>query len=157
MGRKPKPKKEAFAIVKRPRKVLSMEIPPPREDGFPESQGVAELPKMTHEEKVAFQNFLLYSTQDVKELNVGDFKKQPIISSDRTAKNDHLHIHKIELVKNTTNGAWEIGEVKTNQGDFALGESHQASLNQEMLRGFAMYLKAVFEEDLLKYLKSEET
>src|SRR5690606_21539325 len=67
-------------------------------------------------------------------------------------KNDHLLIKGMQVTKNMKTGAWEFGEIETNQGTFALGPIHNERMNQKMLQTLALYLKDIFEEDLKEFL-----
>lgn len=128
------------------------------EFGQPLYQGTMTLPSMNSTAKRAFNALVQQGTQDSGEIVIPNNLKgqkassQPRVLPQTESKKDHLFIRGIQLSKDTTTGNWFFGEIETNQGTFALGAEHNAKLNQKMLKDFALYLKDIFEEDLVQYL-----
>lgn len=147
MARKKKQQQSELVLAKIPRKKFEPEIYP-REDGLPKQEGIMDLPEMSKEEKKAFESLLLQGTNNF------DYKKQDQLEKEVEIK--HLFIQKIQLVKNCKTGGWEFGEIETNKGVFALSPHQQEKIDQEIARGFALYLKQIFESDLKEHLKEEQ-
>lgn len=128
------------------------------EFGQPPYKGTMSLPSMDSSAKRAFNALVQQGTQDSGEIVIPNNLKgqrapsQPRVLPQTEAKNDHLFVKGIQLTKHPTTGEWHFGEIETNQGIFALGSEHNAKLNQKMLKDFVLYLKDIFEEDLVQYL-----
>jgi len=95
------------------------------------------------------------STEQVSQYIPRSSPKREHISTE--VKKDHLFIKGIKLEKNLFKGRWEISEINTNKGSFAVGSEQNNRLSQQVMQKMTLYLKSLFESDLEEFLSSEES